>query len=169
MYWFIKTRVQALWRPKKRFYEERYAEVNGKRWPTFITGEDTISIKVLMDYDSPEWRWLRLMYHQLNEAVVKDKARLVVLQLPLAYQLEKGYPYIPQKLMSQFCEESSILGLDVLPTLRQYKTEEVFILKLYGDYDVWHLTEKGHQIVATELQNYLIGHKLLGNSSGKKG
>ena len=138
-----------------------YENINGKRWPIYITGEDIISIKVLLDYDSPEWRWLRLIYDQLNDAVVRDGARFVILLFPLAYQLEKDYPYIPQKLLRQYFAENSILFLDILPALRQYESQEVFLLDRVNFYDIWHLTEKGHRLVAQELENYLITHGLL--------
>ncbi len=141
--------------------EARYSYENGQRWPTYITGEDTISIKVLLDYDSREWQWLRSMYDQLNSAVTSDGATLVILLLPLAYQLEEDYPYMPQDLLRRYCEDSSILCLDVLPRFREQGSEKLFLGTRSGYDDIWHLTERGHQLVAEELEAFLVKHDLL--------
>ncbi|HWS56683.1 MAG TPA: SGNH/GDSL hydrolase family protein, partial [Pyrinomonadaceae bacterium] len=69
----------------------------GQRVPTYITGEDPISIEVLTDESSPEWLWLTSHYARLRDAVRADGAALVVALFPLAYQLDEGYPFFPQQ------------------------------------------------------------------------
>jgi lysophospholipase L1-like esterase len=126
-------------------------QVDEDGWPTFITGEDSVSIKVWLDYDSPEWQWLRGVYDRLNQAVMDDGARLIVVVFPLAYQLPADYPYFPQELIQRYCQERGLGCLDLLPSFRKHQAEE-----LYLDNDVWHLSERGHQLVAEELARYLV-------------
>ena len=103
LYRFIRYRSYIIWSALNSYFE---AEVK-EPWPTLITGEDTISIKVLLDYDSSEWQWLRSIYGQLNSTVTSDGATFIVLVIPLAYQLAEDYPYIPQELILRYCEENS--------------------------------------------------------------
>lgn len=63
-------------------HEASYSVVDGRRWPTYITGEDTIGIEVLTDYASPEWMWLRGMYDRLAEATDFRGAQLVIVIAP---------------------------------------------------------------------------------------
>lgn len=70
-------------------HEASYSVVGGRRWPTYITGEDTIGIEVLADYASREWMWLRGMYDQLAEATASRGAQLVIVIAPLAYQMDE--------------------------------------------------------------------------------
>ena len=141
--------------------ENSYDYVSGQRWPTYITGEDTVSIKVLLDYDSPEWEWLRSTYDQLNTAVTDDGATLVILVLPLAYQLDEAYPYLPQVQLARYCRESSIPCLDVLTAFREHAGEKLFLGRDFGFNDIWHLTERGHQLVAEELEVFILEQGLL--------
>jgi hypothetical protein len=127
-----------------RLAGEMYAEVNGRSWPIYLTAEDTLSIRVLLDYDSPEWRWLRSMYDRLRDAVLSDGARWAVVVLPLAYQMDPEYPYLPQEQMRRFCEERDLVCVDALGWLRRHSSEVPFL----GGQDVWHLSEAGHELVA---------------------
>ena len=99
--------------------EASYTVIDGRRWPTYITGEDTISIEMLTDYDSPEWMWLRGMYDRLADEVASDGARLVIMVLPLAYQMDAEYPFLPQSLFARYCEERSLMCLDLLPAFQR--------------------------------------------------
>jgi lysophospholipase L1-like esterase len=58
--------------------------------------------------------------------------------------------------MDRYCQERSIRCLDLLPLFRARQTEG-----LYLNDDVWHLTERGHQLVAEELEEYLVRQELL--------
>jgi hypothetical protein len=165
LYDFVESRVED-WIPsdRKRYadeYEEAYAYENGKRWPIYITGEDTLSLKVLLDYDSPEWQWLRATYAQLNQAITRDGATPVILIIPLAYQLEEDYPYLPQQLVLRYCQENSLHCLDLLPLFRKHNQEMLYMGTSSGYNDVWHLTERGHQLAAGALKTYLIEQELL--------
>lgn len=129
--------------------------------PTYITGEDTISIEVLLDESSPEWRWLTGIYDQLHRAVREDRAELVVVLFPLAYQLDEGYPFFPQRRIAEYCERNSIPCLDLLPSFKRHRKEEVFLLQDSGYYDVWHLTGYGHELAAEEILSFMRGKGLL--------
>ena len=139
-----------------------YVVVDGRRWPTYITGEDTISIEVLTDYDSPEWVWLRGMYDRLADEAAKDGAQLVIVFLPLAYQMDAEYPFLPQSQFARYCEERSLMCLDLLPAFRERGGEALFIGERLGYIDIWHLSERGHDVVAAELSAFLEQHDLIG-------
>ena len=139
-----------------------HAVVDGRRWSTYITGEDTISIEVLTDYDSQEWVWLRGMYDRLADEIAKDGARLVVLVLPLAYQMDAEYPFLPQKQFARYCEERSLMCLDLLPAFRVRGGESLFLGERLGYTDIWHLSDRGHAVVANELHALLEENDLIG-------
>ena len=142
--------------------EASYTVVDGRRWPTYITGEDTISIEVLTDYDSPEWVWLRGMYDRLADEVASDGAQLVIVFLPLAYQMDAEYPFLPQSRFARYCEEGSLICLDLLPAFRERGGETLFLGEQPGYIDIWHLSERGHNVVAAELLAFLEQHDLIG-------
>lgn len=161
LYRFFYSRINRM-----KVNEKRYSHENGKKYPVYITGEDTISIKVLLDYSSPEWNWLRSILNQLKEAVKRDGATFVILIVPLAYQLEEDYPYFPQKLIQRYCEENSIYFLDLLPAFRKNRGERIFIGAIaregFRDYvDIWHLTPRGHLLAAKEIKAFLLRTGLL--------
>ena len=137
------------------------ADMPRSDYPKYITGEDTISIEVLLDRSSAEWKWLSGIYDQLNVAVRNDGAKLVIAAFPLAYQIEPEYPFLPQKQMLAFCEERSIPCLDLLPSFRQHPKEDLFLLDQEVFYDIWHLTEQGHERTAVELMHFLKDKNLL--------
>ena len=140
-----------------------YTVVDGRRWPTYVTGEDTISIEALTDYDSPEWVWLRGMYDRLADEVASDGAQLVIAVLPLAYQMDAGYPFLPQSLFDRYCEERSLLCLDLLPAFRERGGEPLFLGEQLGYIDIWHLSDRGHDVVAGEFRAFLEQHDLIGS------
>lgn len=141
--------------------EASYTVVDGRRWPTYVTGEDTISIETLTDYDSPEWEWLRGMYDRLADEVASGGARLVIVTLPLAYQMDAGYPFLPQRLFARYCQERSLLCLDLLPAFRERGGETLFLGEQLGYIDIWHLSDRGHTVVAGELHSFLDEHDLI--------
>jgi hypothetical protein len=133
----------------------------GRTWPTYVTREDTKSLEVLMDYQSPEWQWLRRMYDDMASAIRHDGAVPVFLFFPLSYQLDPGYPLLPQSLLMRYCGERSLQCLDLLPLLRAHRSERPFFEgEGQGYYDVWHLTPRGHELVAQELAARLTGFQL---------
>lgn len=134
-------------------------------WPTYVTGEDDLSIKTLLDYNSPEWQWLRSMYVAQGSAAAANGASFVIVVVPLAYQLEDGYPYLPQDLFRRFCQEEGFLCLDLLPAFRKHEGDSLFFGD-QGEYlDIWHLTEEGHRVVAKEIEAFLSDHQLLETNS----
>ncbi len=150
LYIALKKRV------KRPFLKKIRSEI-----PTFITGEDTLSIEVLLDETSPEWRWLTSIYNRLHSAVQADQATLIVAILPLAYQLDEKYPFFPQNQIAEYCRQNAILCIDLLPSFKQYPQEDIFLLNNSGYYDIWHLKEFGHKLCAKEILRFLHEKKLL--------
>ncbi|HEV3469043.1 MAG TPA: SGNH/GDSL hydrolase family protein [Pyrinomonadaceae bacterium] len=150
----------------KRLFAKPRDFGEGQRVPTYITGEDSISIEVLLDESSPEWLWLTSLYLRLRDAVREDGARLVVALFPLAYQLDEGYPFLPQQRLAAFCERNSIISLDLLPAFGRRAKGDIFMLNNSGYHDVWHLTEEGHRASAEELLRLLGERGLLPAGAG---
>jgi hypothetical protein len=130
-------------------------EIDGERWPTFLSPEDDVGIQVLTDYDSHEWRWLRRMLAKLQSAVTEDGAELAIIVFPLAYQLDDEYPYLPQEQWNEFCRESSLEYLDLLPALRAWDKAHVYQLGRSGYPDVWHFSPEGHLVVSELVREFL--------------
>ena len=144
------------WRARRALqaWDPNVPDVKAKT-PTCITSEDALSIEVLLDERSPEWRWLRSIYDRLHEAVEADQARLFVAVFPLAYQLDEGYPYFPQTNMARYCRRNGISYIDILEALRRRAKGDVFLLEWGGFYDVCHLTELGHELSARHIAHSL--------------
>ncbi|MFO0755977.1 MAG: GDSL-type esterase/lipase family protein [Byssovorax sp.] len=138
--------------------------LGGKSWPVDITGEDDLSIQVLTDETTAESRWLRGQWEKLGAAVSADGGTLVILIMPLLTQLEDGYPFLPQEQLLRFCQDKGILCLDPLPALRKHRDEKVFLgQEPPGDppvRDIWHLSPRGHAVVAEEIASFLSAHGL---------
>ncbi|HBP88913.1 MAG TPA: hypothetical protein DD706_14600 [Nitrospiraceae bacterium] len=132
--------------------------------PTYLTGEDNISIEVITHADSEEWQWLTGMYDQINLAVSEDHIPLVIMIFPLAYQLDTHYPHFPQNLFADYCRNKNLHCLDLLEPFRRHGKEKIFMLdKGRSFYDVWHLTLDGHTITAEILFDYLHQQNLTTN------
>ncbi len=129
--------------------------------PTFITGEDSIDIRVLEDDSTPEWRWLISMYSRLRQAAAGDGARFAIVLFPLAYQLDDAYPYLPQQRLAAYFNACGTPCLDLLPELRAARSEHPFMLSLSGYYDVWHLSPQGHRAAAEAIARFLETEHLL--------
>ncbi len=158
---FFSARLYRRW-SAWRLERQGYEEADGGRRPIFLSREDTLSIKVLLDPASPEAMWLRRMVDRLAAAVATDGARLVVLVMPLAYQLDAGYPYMPQEAwIAGYCAEARLDCLDALNVLKEHRKEEMFLLHQARALDIWHLTERGHEVVGNELARWLGYHGYL--------
>jgi len=149
----ILRRIALLRDPRRdpSWKERLYTRVAGRRWPTYITGEDDLGIGVLTDLGSPQWRWLRAVYGRLRSAVEADGGRLVILVVPLAYQLEDGYPLRPQDAFRAYCADQRLVCVDVLAAMRAHRGEGMFPPP-QGDWaDIWHPTAAGHRLIADAL------------------
>jgi hypothetical protein len=130
-----------------------------------LAGEDPLSIEVLLDESSPEWRWLSSIYDKLHKAVKEDQAKLIIVIFPLAYQLDNDYPFLPQKNFAEYCRKNSILCIDLLTSFRQHSKEDIFLLNKSGYYDVWHLADYGHKLSAQEIAHFIRENNLDANST----
>lgn len=131
--------------------ERPVRRVDGREWPLELTGEDSIAIDVLMDPTSPEWRWLRAQYRALRDAVAADGAELVIASVPLAYQLDPDYPYVPQTHLARMSAALGLRYLPALPALRGLPVGEIFRGHTADYDDIWHLTPAGLDRVAAVL------------------
>lgn len=116
--------------------------------PVYITGEDRLSIHVLLDAATPEWRWLTTTYAQLHDAVVADGAEFVAVMFPVAYQLDPDYPYLPQENLAQFFRGRAIEHIDLLPHFREHRAQGLFFENADGSVDSWHLSPRGHELTS---------------------
>jgi len=158
LYNSLRWRIRRLFQAKTENIPNVKSEI-----PTFITGEDTLSIEVLCDEFSSEWRWLTSVYDQLRRAVKADKATLIIVIFPLAYQLDKNYPFLPQANFAQYCRKNSIYCIDLLTSFKQHPKEDIFFLNASRYYDIWHLTKYGHDLCAKEISNFLKEKGILGD------
>ena len=76
--------------------------------------------------------------------------------------MDAEYPFLPQRLFARYCEESSLICLDLLPAFRERGGEGLFLGEQPGYIDIWHLSERGHNVVAAELLVFLEQHDLIG-------
>lgn len=160
LYRFLRGRGARLFRSRTEDFPDLARKI-----PTHVTAEDTLSIQVLLDEASPEWRWLTSIYDRLHDAVRADRARLVVALLPLAYQMDEGYPFLPQEKIAGYCRQRSIPCIDLLPALRRHPKGSVYMLGRSGYDDIWHFTELGHELCAKELLRFLNDEGLLASEN----
>ena len=167
LYNALKWRVLHLF--KRKTGDNRIPKISKpipeeEKIPTLLSGESKLSIEVLLDETSSEWRWLTSIYSQLHAAVRADQATLIVALFPLAYQLDEHYPFLPQNQIGEYCKQNSILYIDLLELFRQHPKESIFLLRNSSyprSNDIWHLTEYGHELCAEEILHFLQGEKLL--------
>jgi hypothetical protein len=141
---------------------------NGKRYPAYLSGEDTLGMDVLMDWDSTEWVWLRAQYDAMIADIRRDGAAVVILVNPLQYQLDEGYPLFPQRLFDRYCAERGVPCFDVLPALREHGGARLFFGRFNGVIDVWHYDVEGHEVVGAALADFLLREGLLGDGPAMK-
>ncbi len=146
-----------------KFIKKRFDSLQHTYWiraNKYVVGEDpTLSIEVLLDESSQEWKWLTATFDQLHDATEADGIEFIIVIFPLAYQLNKAYPYLPQKNLITYCKRNLIPCLDLLPAFRQHAPEKIFFLDKSGFYDIWHLTTFGHELTANVLFNFLEKNK----------
>jgi hypothetical protein len=157
LYQLVDQSIRKLWGDRPEHLPDENAKI-----PTHVTGEDTLSIEVLIDEHSPESQWLRSTYDELDAAVRGDGARLAIVMFPLAYQMDPAYPHVPQQQLMDYCRHRSIPCLDLLPALRAHPRSQMFLLERY---DIWHLTEKGHAVAAETISRFLLDSGLLDQSA----
>jgi len=152
LYRLINSYMQDRWlRERRQHFDKRLVEIDGRNWPTYVTFEDTLSLQVLMDDRTPEWEWMTALLDQLFTSIRDQGATPILLILPLGYQLDTDYPFLPQARIKTFCQRKEILTIDPLPAFRLHQNEQIYLDSL----DIWHFTEKGHSIVADELSAFI--------------
>jgi hypothetical protein len=138
-----------------------HVDVGGKSFRTFLSGEDTTSMEVLVDDTSPEWAWLRSIYDQLVAAVRADGAKVAIVVNPLEYQLDPDYPLDPGPAFARYCREREVPCFDLVPVMREHRAEHPFVGLRGGIIDIWHYAPAGHRIAAHALADMILGAGLL--------
>lgn len=126
---------------------------------TALAFEDSTSIKTLLSDASPQWRWLMKRIAELDQDVSDNGAKLIVLFFPLAYQMDRGYSHSPQHRLTNACTVAAIPSIDMLPILDAHPKSTVFRLSAAEYYDIWHLTSRGHEVVAEALAPHLLARR----------
>jgi lysophospholipase L1-like esterase len=139
---------------KSRSFKKRYPDIPD-RGHLSVTGEVFFPIMTWLEDDAPEWQWFSGYYKSLSKSVQRSGSRFGVVFFPLEYQLEEGYPYIPQQRIGTFCRENNIPFLNMLDPLKRDMEESGF-WHSYPFRDSWHLSERGHKIAAKELEKFIV-------------
>ena len=160
-FWRRFLLVRAMSRLLNEFPRTAPSLMGNSSWPVHITGEYDLPITVLTDSRSPESEWLERMLGRLKNTVTEDGANLVVMVLPLAYQLDPDYPYLPQRNIVAICKELGLPSLDLLPAFRAHSGKPLFLGRSEGYDDIWHLTPEGHRVTARTLGDFLRESGLL--------
>lgn len=87
---------------------------------------------------------------ELKDLAQKEDFELVILFIPVEYQLETTFlEDEPQKQLTDIAKSEDVKFIDLLPIMRDYKNSD-------GLYFDWcHLTEKGHIFVAKQVNEFL--------------
>lgn len=125
--------------------------VDQKFVPTYITGEVPQTLDIWLDKNSIEWQWLRKNLDRLRSEVTAINAKLVILILPLAYQLDPAYPLRPEEGLLEYCNLNNVTCLDMVSLMRGRDPDQTFLMQ--GD--VWHLNIEGHAFVAEHLKSVI--------------
>jgi lysophospholipase L1-like esterase len=125
-------------------------------WPAYVTAEQSVSIEVYSDRRSPEVRWLRRTYMDLIAEARRNAPNVLVLFVPLAYQLSPGYPVqSPQDVLVSIARDNDVPLLDLTPVLRPLGPVRSFRPGTPGAPDIWHLSEEGHAAAAQAIARAL--------------
>ena len=140
----------------------RYLRRDGKSWPVYLADDDTgVSLQALENPESTEWRWLAARMGELKESVEASGARFAAVYLPLAYQLQEGYPLHPEQKFLDFCRSRGIFCMDFLPEFKNRGAGLYLGSHRYHPRDVWHFSARGHLELAKMLEQYLEKEHLL--------
>lgn len=143
----------------------RSVKQDGRRWPVYVADEDPVSLRVLENPESPESVWLYGLLKELKASVEAAGAKLYVVFFPLSYQFEPGYPFFPQKVLMDFCGKEGLLCLDPFEALKAEGGKKLYLGRhRYHPRDVWHLSLKGHEVIARFLEKSLDGEIREGES-----
>lgn len=87
---------------------------------------------------------------------VSKSTRIMIINMPYDFQLysNRAEVYIPSKKIGKFCQDNGYGFLDFTRIFKQQKGEYNIFL------DDCHLTNRGHEIVAEYLKNYILSHYL---------
>jgi len=120
---------------------------------------------------APAWHeasWPAFAEHlaSMRDSLKAIGASLVVLAVPYEPQLrddllaaDEAYTLMPQREIARIAGELGVPYLDLFTAFHAHRSE-----RLYDD-DGLHLRQPGHEVVAAELQRFLVAHRLVGARS----
>jgi len=127
-------------------------------WPAYLTAEQPLSIEVYSDRRSPEVRWLRRTYTELITEARRLAPHVLIVFVPLAYQLEPGYPvHSPQNVMAAIARDNEVPLVDLTPVLRPLGPVRSYRPGTPGAPDIWHLSAEGHEAAARAIADTIRG------------
>jgi GDSL-like Lipase/Acylhydrolase family len=127
----------------------------------YLTIEDSLRLDAYVDAYSARVRWLEDMYRQLIATARGLGSKVLILVVPLAYQLDAGSPHQePQAVMERIARDNAVPLLDLTPAFRTVGTGTFRMDVDPRLHDIWHLSEDGHEIAARELARAIDGMRI---------
>ena len=106
-------------------------------------------------FDLQAWAQVRAPLGQLAEQVRQHHAGLLVVVLPLEFQLTNGYVYPePQKSIAEMCKSLNIDVLDAAPVLRELQRQTGRSI-YHRQGDMMHFNAAAHAAVAHQIFEHL--------------
>ncbi len=110
---------------------------------------------LLLMYDLDAWQHIRAPLRELAELARNHGAGLLVVVLPVEFQLQEGFDYPqPQKLIGEICASLGIQVLDVKQVLKTVQEQKGH--SLYARHgDMGHFNAEAHAAVARAISDYM--------------
>lgn len=106
-------------------------------------------------WNDNSWGIVRQKIKEIKQLSVKRGFKFIIVCLPVSFQVEAEFvDDFPQKRLMSITGQEEVFFVDMLPALRENNNRPLF-------YDHCHLNEEGQRLVAEELTEYIIQHKLL--------
>lgn len=156
IYYKIKRPI-LVYRHKKEQKVEKNIKNSGElaklaKFPEFI---------VLIDKNSTlRERWWRQTQDELKGIISnarKNRINIIMAAVPFRYQLYQAESdIIPQKLIREFCYQSNVPFIDLLPVFKKYNNKRIFL-------DLAHMSPLGNRIISKELTRFIIKANYMNN------
>jgi len=116
---------------------------------------------VLIDKNSTlRDRWWRQTRDELKGIISdakENKINVIIMAIPFRYQMYQAESDIlPQRLIREFCYQSNVSLIDLLPIFKKYNNKRIFL-------DVAHMSSLGNRIISKELTKFIIKANYMNN------
>jgi len=135
-------------------------------WRTDKAAYQKVIQEASMDFGAAwqedSWKTIYSGLDELQSLARKNRFKLAVLIFPVGIQVKsEAADDYPQQKMKNYCAQTQIPCLDLLPVLREHKAEDIY-------FDHCHLNTLGHRIIAPSIAGFLENSGLLPAASGQK-